>query len=47
MKKISTFLRCIAFSSSLMMAGALQAQNGQPHTVTANANFDQVTVNWY
>ena len=47
MKKISTLLRCIAFSSSLMMVGALQAQNGQPHTVTANANFDQVTVNWY
>ncbi|MGM9868984.1 MAG: dockerin type I domain-containing protein [Sodaliphilus sp.] len=46
MTKFFTHLRSIAISASLMMCGAVQAQNGQPHSVTAKANFDQVTVNW-
>lgn len=46
MKKFLINLRCAAIAASLTMSVAVQAQNGQPHSVTASANFDQVTVSW-
>lgn len=46
MKKITSFLRTTALVASAMVSINAWSQHGQPHSVTASANFDQVTVQW-
>ncbi|MDO4512053.1 MAG: dockerin type I domain-containing protein [Bacteroidales bacterium] len=46
MKKITTIMRRTAVVATAMAGITAWAQNGQPHSVKASVNFDQVTVQW-
>ncbi len=46
MKRILRLLTVGAALAAPLGAGTVYAQNGEPHSVTANALFDKVTVSW-